>query len=324
MLWDLWAYRVLGMAAEVAFWQIVSFPPLLLALVGALGYAGALIGSDVMAGVEQTILTTAGRVLTPDAVDQVVRPAVTTALDHGHAGVTAFGLVLSLWAGSTAMGDLIGTVTIAYDLRALRSPVRTRLLAVLFYVVEVIAGTVVLVLATIGPGRLIGLLRPSLGGGVAAVVNALYWPVLIIVALLGTVIFYHFAIPVRRGPWLRHIPGAVLAIVMGGLSVFLLRRYFSSAAAIGSAAAGIGAIIAVLLFVYFLALSVLVGATFNAEIDKHFPSPATSHVRRPELHPERAAEAQRRGELAEDWRAVTRAAARVRRSLPRLRPHRRR
>ncbi|MGH3626440.1 MAG: YhjD/YihY/BrkB family envelope integrity protein, partial [Sciscionella sp.] len=140
----LWVDRVLGMAAEVAFWQIVSLPPLLLALLGAVGYTGAVTGTDVLGQVRREIVQAAGLVLTPAVVHQIVQPAVSQALAHGHAGTTAIGIVLSLWAGSTAMGDLMGTVTIAFEMRAMRSPIRTRLLAVVFYVAQVLVGSVLL------------------------------------------------------------------------------------------------------------------------------------------------------------------------------------
>jgi membrane protein len=306
---DLWVNRVLGMAAEVAFWQIVSLPPLLLALVGAVGYAGPVTGTNLLMKVQQKILSLGGKALTPQAVHQVLQPAVTQALGQGHAAITSAGILLTLWAGSTAMGDLIGTVAIAYSMRALRSPVRTRLLAVVFYVFEVIVGSAVLLLATIGPGTLIGLLAPF-GGTTATIVHALYWPFLVVVSLLILVTFYHLALPVRS-PWLRELPGAVLAMLMAAVSTYLLRRYLTGTFSAASAFAGLGAIIAVLLFLYLLALSVLVGASVNGQIDKQFPSAATRHVRRPELHPEEHAEALRRGELSEDWRSVTRTAGRI-------------
>lgn len=313
----LWVDRILGMAAEVAFWQIVSLPPLLLALLGAVGYTGTLTGTDALVQVQHNIIAAAGQVLTPQAVAQFLAPAVSSALSHGHAGITVLGVLLSLWAGSTAMGDLMGTVTIAYAMRALRSPVRTRLLAVLFYLIEVIVGSVLLVLASIGPARLIALVHP-LGVNVGPVVHALYWPVLVLICLLGVMTFYHATVPARP-PWRRQFPGAALALAMAAVSVYLLRTYLTSAASIASAYAGIGAIIAVLLFVYFLALSILVGVTVNAEIDKQFPSESTRHVRRPDLEPERNAAARRRGELAEDWRQLARVAHRLTTALHKLR-----
>jgi membrane protein len=306
---DLWVNRVLGMAAEVAFWQIVSLPPLLLALVGAVGYAGPVAGTNVVLGVQHKILSLGGKALTPQAVHQVLQPAVVEALGQGHAAITSAGILLTLWAGSTAMGDLIGTVAIAYSMRALRSPVRTRLLAVVFYVFEIIVGSAVLLLATIGPRTLIGLLAP-LGGVAASIVHALYWPFLVLVSLLILVTFYHLALPVRS-PWLRDLPGAILAVLMAAASTYILRWYLTGTFSTTSAFAGLGAVIAVLLFFYFLALSALVGASLNGEIDKNFPSEATRHVRRPEQHPEQHAEALRRGELVEDWRSVTRTAGRV-------------
>jgi membrane protein len=314
---DLWVNRVLGMAAEVAFWQIVSLPPLLLALVGAVGYAGPVAGTNLLMKVQHKILSLGSKALTPQAVHQVLQPAVTEALGQGHAAITSAGILLTLWAGSTAMGDLIGTVSIAYSMRALRSPVRTRLLAVVFYVFEIVVGSAVLLLATIGPRTLIGLLAPF--GGIAATsVHALYWPFLVVVSLLILMTFYHLALPVRS-PWLRELPGAVLAMLMAAVSTYILRSYLTGTFSTTSAFAGLGAIIAVLLFLYFLALSVLVGASVNGQIDKQFPSTTTRYVRRPEQHPEEHAEALRRGELSEDWRSVTRTASRLARVGRKLR-----
>jgi uncharacterized BrkB/YihY/UPF0761 family membrane protein len=44
----------------------------------------------------------------------------------------------------------------------------------------------------------------------------------------------------------------------------------------------LGAVVAILLFLYFTAISILLGAELNAEIDKLWPTPVTAAARRRE------------------------------------------
>ncbi len=39
-----WRDRILGLSAEAAFWQILSVPPLLIGLLGSLGYLTVVLG----------------------------------------------------------------------------------------------------------------------------------------------------------------------------------------------------------------------------------------------------------------------------------------
>lgn len=46
-------YRVTGLAAEAAFWSLLSLPPLILGLLGVLGYTNAWIGHDTIDSVRR-------------------------------------------------------------------------------------------------------------------------------------------------------------------------------------------------------------------------------------------------------------------------------
>ena len=50
-----------GRAAEAAFWALLSLTPLLLVLIGALGYLTPLLGAATMAQIENRIITAAGQ-----------------------------------------------------------------------------------------------------------------------------------------------------------------------------------------------------------------------------------------------------------------------
>lgn len=263
-----WGDRVLGLSAEAGFWQLLSLPPLLLAVLGTIGYFGGMIGQDSLDSIENSLLRGAGDVLTPSVVDDVVRPTVDEILRHGRPDVISIGFVLSLWTGSAAMATYVNTITIAYGQRDRRSAVRSRLLALRLYLAEVFIGVVLL------PGMVLGpdLLQRILGGKqhhlVHTLVASLFWPVTIALSLLILTSLYHLALPDRL-PWRRALPGAVLALVLWVFGSYLLRVYLEVVFGNEHAYGSLGAPVAVLLFFYITALAVLLGAEMNATLDLH-------------------------------------------------------
>lgn len=275
---EFWADRVLGLSAEAAFWQLLSLPPLLLAVMGTIGFFGGWLGPDTVADVERTILDAASRVLAPNAVENVVHPAVQAVLKAGRLDVVSVGFLLSLWSGSTAMSTYVNTITIAYDLRDCRSAVRSRLLALVLYLGAVVTGIVMLPALVLGPGLIVRLAPASLRDDVSIAVTASYWPVVVLgcIGLLTTL--YHLAVPIRTR-WLRALPGSVLAMAIWLLGSIGLRWYVGVVIRASSTYSSLSAPIAMLLFLYLTALAVLIGAELNAEIDKLWPSAATAAAR---------------------------------------------
>jgi membrane protein len=111
------------------------------------------------------------------------------------------------------------------------------------------------------------------------VISQAYWPVVILILLLGLTSLYHLA-PPRRLPWRRGLPGAVLAMVIFLAGSAGLRTYISFIVAHNHAYGTLAAPIAALLFFYLLALGVLLGAEFNAEIERSAPT-RTADTTRP-------------------------------------------
>ena len=73
-------YRVTGLAAEVAFFTLMSVPPLLLCLAGTLGY----LSRSTIAVVERDILNAAGVVLSQSSINQVVTPLLHSVFSGGR------------------------------------------------------------------------------------------------------------------------------------------------------------------------------------------------------------------------------------------------
>lgn len=266
-------HRVTGLAAEAGFFTLLSLPPLLLSLVGALGYLDTIIGTDTIDNIRSNILTASGNVLTQQGVDQLVKPLLKSAFDDGRPDLISIGFVIALWSGSRALNVFVDTITIMYGLEGRRGIVRTRLLSFMLYVIALVIGAVVLPLMVAGPDLVVALL-PDL----SAVVKILYWPVTLLLSVVFLTTLYHVAVPVRT-PWREDIPGALVALLMWVLGSFLLRIYLTHTVEGPSLYGSLAAPVAVLLWIGVSAFAVLIGAAVNAAIDRVWPSLATAAAR---------------------------------------------
>lgn len=270
--------RILGMAAEAGFWALVSLPSMLLAVFGGIGYLRGAIGAGAVAHIRADVLRAAGDVLTPSTVANDVAPLLDQVLGRGHVGVVSVGFAISLWSGSTAMSDYVNTITVAYGMRGLRSAVRSRLVALWLYLCALVAGVVLLPLLTLGPGAIVGLFPDGVQDQVQTTVHLAYWPVLAVGTVAALAFLYKACLPAPVR-WRRGLPGASVAMVLWLLFSLAARAYLTSTFR-GRTSGALGAPIAGLLFFYFTALAVLLGAELNSAIDQLRPVPATDEARR--------------------------------------------
>jgi membrane protein len=265
-----WHDRILGMSAESAFWQLLSLPSLLIALLGLLGYAARWLGDGAVNEIRDWALSTAAQVVTPRVVNQVVAPMVSQVLDHHRGEVIGLGSLVALWSGSSATATFVNTITIAYGQRDLRGALRSRLVALQLYLFTVLAGVVVLPAVVFGPGAVDDLFPQSWQAVVHDVIHALFWPVLAVIVFGGISTFYHLATP-KRLRWRRAFPGAAVALALFLLISYGLQVYISDIATRMLVYSTLAAPILTLMYFYGLAFAVLLGAEFNATLEERWP-----------------------------------------------------
>ncbi len=259
-------YRVTGLASEAAFFALLSLPPLILGLIAGIGFLGRQLGADAIDTVTRAIETWSLRFLTPDTVDQVIMPMVQDTLTGGRADLLSIGFVLSFWSGSRALHVFMDTISIMYGQNGHRGVVKARALSLSLYVVSIVAMGVTVPLVLIGPNYVNAWLP-----GPVDFLGALYWPTVAVLGLASLTGLYHFATP-ERSPYLRDLGGAVLSILIWvGASVVL--RYWAEQAVGGASVYGpLSTPIVLLIWLYFLAIAVLIGAAFNAAIRRLWPA----------------------------------------------------
>jgi membrane protein len=266
-------YRILGLAAEAAFFTLLSVPPLMLGLLGLLGYIDNWTDTTTVASIEENILRAVGTVLSDRGVNDIAKPLLEDVTQGGRPDVISIGFAIALWSGSRAVNVFIDTITVMYGLDGHRGIVATRLLAFLLYLVALLIGAVVLPLAVVGPDRVVELVPWS-----TEVVKVVYWPVVLLLSIAFLTTLYHVSVPVRS-PWVEDVPGALVALAMWFLGSFLLRIYLTSTVEGPTIYGSLAAPIAFLLWIGVSAFAVLVGAAVNAAIDRVWPSVATAAAR---------------------------------------------
>jgi membrane protein len=273
-----WHDRVLGLAAEAGFWQLLSLPAAILAILGTIGFFSGPLGADNLDHLQRSIDNAMTHVIVPSAVDSTIAPALHRILFGGRIDVVSISFIVSLWTGSSAMATYVNTITIAYGLRSERSAVRSRLLALRLYIAFVLSTIVLLPLLVLGPSDLVNIFPDRWHHVVHVVTTVGYWPVVVLLSLALLATLYHRAVPVRT-PWRRALPGAVVAVIIWLVGSVILRAWLVFAFRRTATYGPLSAPVAVLLFLYLTALAILFGAELNAEIDRSWPRPETATLR---------------------------------------------
>jgi len=266
--------RVTGLAAEAAFFALLSLPPLLFALAGSIGYVFEGFSPAQVKQVRESILEVCSRALTPQTVDAIVRPTLHEVFSGGRFDVVSVGFVLALWSGSRALNVFVDTITIMYGLGGQRGIVKTRVLSFSLYVLGLVTGVVTIPLVVAGP-RLVDRALPAR----LDLLNELYWPVVVALCVCFLATLYHVSVPVRTS-WRFNLPGAALTMAIWIVGSYLLRWALTSTAKDSTSIYGpLAAPIVVMLWLYLLSIAVLIGAALNSAFDRLWPEQETARAR---------------------------------------------
>ena len=256
--------RGTGLAAEVAFFGLISLFPALIAMTAALGSLEAIFGNDVASRVETSILDFLGSVLT-DQADSTI-DAVRELFDSRSAGLVTLGLLFALWSASRGFVAVVNALDVAYDIEDRRGYFRLRALGLALAAGSVVVGSVILSMLIIGPlfGTGMDLAdRLGFGGLFAGFWDWIRWPVALALMLGWAAAILHVA-PHHTTPWRWDLPGAVMATVCWALFSIAFRVYLTFASATNQVLGTLGGALIVLLWLYLLAVGLLLGGELNA------------------------------------------------------------
>ena len=255
-------YRVTGLAAEAAFFAILSLPPLVFGLAGTIGFIAERYDVAQVDVLKERIIELASQALTDSTVDKVIAPTLDEVLGSGRIDVISIGFVLALWSGSRALNVFLDTISIIYALGGHRGIVKTRALSFTLYVIALMVGIVLVPLVLTGPELAAGVLSDRW-----AFLRVFYWPAVLVLSIGFLTTLYHLAVPIRKR-WRVGLPGAAFTLVLWILGSYFVRWALGFSTGGMSIYGPLAAPIAVLLWLYVLSISVLIGAAINAAVEQ--------------------------------------------------------
>ena len=255
--------RLTVWAAALTYYGILSLFPALLVLLAAL----RLTGKDTTQRLLDDLKDTA-----PGPTRSVLTNAVAN-LQHGQestAGVLAVvGLVAALWSASSYVGAFMQASNAIYDVPEGR-PIWKKLPIRLGITVG--AGLIVLVAAlsivfTGGLAYHLGTLL-HLGSGVVRVWDIVKWPVLAALVSLLFTMLYWAAPNARQGGFRWVTPGSALAVLIWVAASAGFAVYVANFGSYNKTYGSLAAVIIFLVWMWITNLAILLGAEFDAELQR--------------------------------------------------------
>jgi membrane protein len=248
-------------AAALTYYGIQSIFPGLLVLVSLLGLLGKSVSQSIINNLSQAA---------PSAVRNIVTQAMQHLQNsHAAAGVlAAVGIVLGLWSASSYIAGFIRAANAIYDVPEGRpfwklTPLR---LGITVVIMVLLVASALIVVVTGGLATRVG---HALGIGSAAVTawDIAKWPVLLIIVSVMFAILY-WASPNAKRSFRWVSPGGVLAVVLWLIASGLFALYVANFGHYNKVYGSLGAVIIFLIWMWISNVAILLGAEFNAELER--------------------------------------------------------
>jgi membrane protein len=252
--------RILSLAAETAYYFFFSLFPLLLFLTPLLGLIGN--GRELM----EALLLHLSATIPSDALSLLRRTLTEIITTSGGVGIMSIGALLAAWSGSSIFGTLMDALNVAYDVSETRSRwkrIALRLACLFLAGLIVFAATLVFLdggrIATwIGRTFHLGVL-----GTTAWNFGQTFIAILLIVALC--VALFKF-LPNVQQRWSHVIIASVVTTVLWLLATLVFRVYVQNFGSYNKTYGTIGAVIALLSWMYYTMFVLLAGGELASEL----------------------------------------------------------
>jgi membrane protein len=249
-------------AAALTYYSVLAIFPALIVLVSILGLVGE--------SATQPLIDNLGTVAPGPAKEILTSALENLQGDQGAAGVLfVIGLLGALWSASGYVAAFMRASNAIYDIEEGRPiwktlPVRVSLTLVLL---TLLAISTIAVVLTGGLAEKVGDLI-GLGSTTVDVWNFAKWPVLLVVVSFMFALLY-WAAPNVKHPGFRWIsPGGVLAVVGWLIASGAFALYVSNFGSYNKTYGALGGVIVFLVWLWISNIMILLGAEFNAELER--------------------------------------------------------
>lgn len=246
---DLW-----GMAAQLAFFFLLSLFPFMLFLVTLLGFLP----------VTQEDLINFLSVYAPDETMNLIGGNVSEVVEERNGGLLSLGILGALWSASNGINAIMKSMNNAYNIEEKRSPVMTRMIAIALTIVMIFVIIVAFLLPVFG--QRIGeylFAFINLSDDFLVVWNAMRWGISSVIIFLVLLALYRMA-PSRKVYFRDAAIGAALATILWQVVSLTFSFYVNSFSHFSATHGSLGGVIILMLWFYLTGMIIILGGEINA------------------------------------------------------------
>jgi len=254
--------NVFGRAAELSYYFLLALFPFLIFLTSIIGFV---LGSGT--GTRHTLFNYLARIMPPSAFQLLDNTMLEVSKSSGG-GKLSLGILAALWAASNGLSAITESLNTAYDLNESRPWWKQRLTAITLTVALSVLIILALVLVVAG-GRIAEGLAAAYGLGDTFPLawKIIQWPVVLACMILAFALIYYFAPDLHKQAWKWLTPGASIGVALWLLVSIAFRVYLHFFNSYSATYGSLGAVIILMLWLYFTGAAVLIGGEVNSEIE---------------------------------------------------------
>ena len=256
------ADNVLGLAAQLAYYFLLSLVPAIVCVVALTSF----FPPDTIERMSQAM---GGFV--PAGIMDILQQQLDSLRQRQDGGLLSFGLLMALWSSSAAMVAVTDALNRAYDIDEGRPWWQVRLTAIGLTVGLALFVVTAFTLVVAGPELAESIAaRVGLGEAFTMTWKVVQWPVAFAFVALAIGLINYYG-PDADQDWVWITPGSVLAAVLWLIASLAFRFYVTNFTDYNATYGSLGGVIILMLWFYISSLAILVGAELNAEIEHASP-----------------------------------------------------
>ncbi|WP_236636504.1 YihY/virulence factor BrkB family protein [Pradoshia eiseniae] len=244
--------EITGLAAQLAYYFLLSIFPLLIFTITLLPYF-PVTTQDIISMLEAYV---------PSESVKLLESSLSTVMENRNGGLLSFGILATIWSASNGINAIIRALNHAYDVEESRSFIVSRALALVLTVAMIIVVVISLLLPIFGK-MILGIVFDFLGFEPSFMYTLLRWTISIAVTTFVFTMLYWLGPDVKlpiKWAW----PGALFSSIGWALSSLAFSFYVNSFANFSSTYGSLGGLIVLMLWFYISGLVIIVGGEINA------------------------------------------------------------
>ena len=259
---------IFNRAATVAFYFSFSFFPLLLFLVTL---AGLVLGSTD--SLKRDLYSYMFQVMPVSAYD-LVHKTLDEIVENSSGGKLTVSILITLWSASAGADTLRSSLNAIYELNEIRPWWKTRLLslAITFLFIILLGASLIAVSTGL---KAFDFVLNSAGITIDSpfMFVVVQWISLFVVLLFASEVIYNWLPCHKKFRWYWATPGSTVAILLWVMFTGCFRLYLQYFNTYDNTYGSLGAVIILMLWMFFSANAVLIGGSINSVLNEMLPQP---------------------------------------------------